>query len=129
MTFIEISGGQSLVTSISCADLHKTALILRNVLFPQQCSVKLCHYINFIRRTVADSEFPIRGGANLVGERQLPIQLHFVEFVCQNKEVEPLGGAHTTVPPWIRQWWNKILNPIQSILSAKLFMGIRLACC
>ena len=59
-------------------------------------AASLC--LPFGRQPVVDPGFPTEG-------RQLPMLLHFVKFVCQNKRIWTLkGSTHWLRPQWIRQW-------------------------
>ena len=53
--------------------------------------------------SVADPGFPVGGEPTSWGERQLPRQLRFENFVCQNEIIWTLRGVHTGGTPWIRQ--------------------------
>ena len=50
-------------------------------------------------RCSGGSRISRRGGANLVGGCQLPRQLRFENFVCQNERIWTLGGRAPAAPP------------------------------
>ena len=49
--------------------------------------------------SVADPGFPVGGGADLVGGRQLPRRLRFEKFVCQNERIWTRRGARAGGAP------------------------------
>ena len=66
------------------------------------------------------------GGADLVGGCQLPRQLCFEKFVCQNKRIWTLGGHAPVAPPWICQctitncnFYNVVITVLPAGLSKK----------
>ena len=66
-------------------------------------------------KSVADPEFPVGGGVDLVGggEHRLPSRLFFENFVCRNERIWTLGGVR-----WVRP-----LNPPMQTYLKRRFIG------
>ena len=78
--------------------------------------------------TVADPGFPVGGAPTRWGGTNLR-RVHFsVKTYVKMKEIDPVGGARATAPPWIRQcsriqWYYN--NRLQEVVTSIHFVKIR----